>query len=559
MSAITKYDDEAARIMRDPVLWTEKHIGQKPRWYQEQILRHPHNRIVLRCGRRLGKCIVGTQRILNAETGAYESIDSLYKRQAKQTPLFALQEDYTLAATKSFYIEDNGVKPTFKVRTKHGAEVQLTGNHPVLTIDGWKEVDALHVGEFIAVPKALPAFGKNAPGIAHAKMAGYIVGAYQKTKKGPVLSLYSKNSVDSILQTAESVEVLLVKKTEQNFFFHDDSGKFVDIIKQREIGIPDEVFLYDKIHLAVFLAALYDANGWNYSERIAEIGFGTRNARMVRDLKHLLLRFGIDGNIVTRELTGAPYYQLMVYAKKQVLSFIEQIAIYSAKDYSGTKRHADTMTEKESTLPPKIWEYVDKERIAKGMKKYEVTGSKTEKFRPNIGLSEEKAARYADNLQYPFLYDLARSDIYWEEVTAIIPMGDQQTYDVFVPEVHNLVVEDILVHNTWTMCAHMLWVAFTANGGALAQGGATCVVATPYDSQAKLIYDQLNTFIESNEVLRNSIKSSTKNPYYIKFHNGSVIKLFTAGTKSGSGGASLRGQKADWLYMDKTLSLFIVR
>ena len=53
MSAITKYDDEAARIMRDPVLWTEKHIGQKPRWYQEQILRHPHNRIVLRCGRRV--------------------------------------------------------------------------------------------------------------------------------------------------------------------------------------------------------------------------------------------------------------------------------------------------------------------------------------------------------------------------------------------------------------------------------------------------------------------------------------------------------------------------
>ena len=68
MSTITKHDNEMAKIIVDPVLWAEHHLGQKPRWYQEQILRHPHNRIVLRCGRRLGKCIAGDQRILDATT-----------------------------------------------------------------------------------------------------------------------------------------------------------------------------------------------------------------------------------------------------------------------------------------------------------------------------------------------------------------------------------------------------------------------------------------------------------------------------------------------------------
>lgn len=545
MSQITKYDEDAARILRDPVLWAEKHLGSKPRWYQEQILRHPHNRIVLRMGRRLGKCIAGNQRILNAETGAYETIHSLYEKQIKQTPLFSLQEDYKLHKTESFYIEDNGIKPTFAVRVKHGAEVVLTGNHPVLTVEGWKEVDALKVGESIAVPKALPAFGKKKPGMNRAKIAAAITSSYQVTQSGPILSFYSPEVIEDFLMAAQTEQVTIFKRTKQNYAFHDNGGNYRNIIEERSIGVPAEVFEYDKEHLAQFLASVYDVNGWNYSKRVPEIGYGTRNQRMARDIKHLLIRFGIDANIIERNISEKPYFQLMLYAKKDVVSFIEQLSPYSKKDYSEVLKHTEGMTTKDPVIPSVIWKYVEKEAKRKKMKNYEVTGSREEKFRYHIGLSEEKARRYAENLQSHFLYDLGRSDVYWEEVTSIEPAGDQQTYDVFVPKTHNLVVEDILVHNTWTMCAHMLWVAFTSMGGTIQKGGATCIVATPYDSQAKLIYDQLCTFIDSNEVLANSIKSRTKNPYFFQFHNGSIIKLFTAGSKNGSGAANLRGQKAD--------------
>lgn len=106
------------------------------------------------------------------------------------------------------------------------------------------------------------------------------------------------------------------------------------------------------------------------------------------------------------------------------------------------------------------------------------------------------------------------------------------------------------IGKTWTMCAHMLWVTFTCNGGKVPRG-ATCVVATPYDNQARLIFDQLKEFIDNNAALADSIVSMTRNPYIITFKNGSKIKLFTAGTRSGAEGGSLRGQKADWLYMDE--------
>lgn len=136
-------------------------LRRKPRWYQEQILRHPHHRKVLRCGRRIGKCIEENQRIINPNTGEYQSVGELYNAQVNgsATPLLTLNESYQLENSEAFFIEDNGVKDTFAVVTKHGARVVLTGNHPVLTVDGWKEVDALRIGESIATPKFLPVYG----------------------------------------------------------------------------------------------------------------------------------------------------------------------------------------------------------------------------------------------------------------------------------------------------------------------------------------------------------------------------------------------------------------
>ncbi len=48
-----------------------------------------------------------------------------------------------------------------------------------------------------------------------------------------------------------------------------------------------------------------------------------------------------------------------------------------------------------------------------------------------------------------------------------------------------------------------------------------------------------------------SLKRKIKSPYEIEFTNRAIIKGFTAGTRSGQEGGSLRGQKADYLYIDE--------
>lgn len=558
--SFTKYDQEMLEIFRDPVKWAAHHLGEAPRWYQEQILRHPHHRKVLRCGRRIGKCIEETQRVLDPKTGAYYTVDELFNMQKAglKPSLITLNEKYHLDPSEAFFVEDNGVKETFKVTTKYGAEVTLTGNHPVLTLDGWLEVDSLEVGMRIATPSALPYFGDEKLYEHDIKVMAYLLAG--ATISGDSISFSCKSEavgkdfIESAKRCGHRVTKQANSKNTYSVLLSGNKNYLMNIIKIQRI--PNAIFQLRKEQVALFLNCLYSVGGWVYNGTRPEVGYATVSNELAKDIKHLLLRFGIQANLANKKVTYkdnvSSIYQLMIHRRESLMLFAMDINIFEKESQiKDIFDKAESTATVENTIPKEVWKYIEEERREKKMTKAQVAGSKDERLRKGVGPTISKIKTYADNLQSAFLYDIARADVIWEEVTSIKSMGERQTYDVFVPETHNLVVEDVLVHNTWTMTAHMLWVAFTCNGGTETVKGATCVVATPYDNQARLIFDQLKTFIDNNPVLMDSVSSMTKNPYVIQFKNKSVIRLFTAGTKSGSEGGSLRGQKASWLYMDE--------
>jgi hypothetical protein len=100
------------------------------------------------------------------------------------------------------------------------------------------------------------------------------------------------------------------------------------------------------------------------------------------------------------------------------------------------------------------------------------------------------------------------------------------------------------VGKTETMVVFCLWYAFHHNNARL-------LIATPYEHQVRLIFMRLNELIDGCDELLESIKSRTKNPFIIQFNNGSAIMGFTVGATSGQSGASVRGQRADWLFLDE--------
>src|SRR5262249_3157923 len=56
--------------------------------------------------------------------------------------------------------------------------------------------------------------------------------------------------------------------------------------------------------------------------------------------------------------------------------------------------------------------------------------------------------RLADYFDSPDLARLSRSDVYWDRVTAIEPVGIRETYDLQIEGDHNFLANDFVVHNS---------------------------------------------------------------------------------------------------------------
>jgi len=97
---------------------------------------------------------------------------------------------------------------------------------------------------------------------------------------------------------------------------------------------------------------------------------------------------------------------------------------------------------------------------------------------------------------------------------------------------------------TSAVAAFMLWYCFVNKNGKV-------LMSAPYDNQVALFFKMVREFIAESPELQNSVLRDTKNPHYIEFKNGSTLSGFTSGTKSGAKGDSIRGQAADWIFLDE--------
>jgi replicative DNA helicase len=67
------------------------------------------------------------------------------------------------------------------------------------------------------------------------------------------------------------------------------------------------------------------------------------------------------------------------------------------------------------------------------------------------GLSRPHLAPLAGALEDEGLGDLAASDVGWDAVASVEPLGEEETYDLTVPGDHNFVAGDLIVHNSALM------------------------------------------------------------------------------------------------------------
>jgi replicative DNA helicase len=293
-----------------------------------------------------GKCIAEGELVLGAD-GSYRPIEKF----TGSVP--SLNEKTFKFETNKATLKPNGLKPTLKLTTRSGRSVCLTGNHPLLTPRGWVHAEKLIVGDTIAAPHHLPVFGKNV------------------------------------------MPFELVR-----FLAHGLMGT-----KSRHKTIPDSIFTLRRAYVADFLRTIFSCDGSIYDSKTGPaFEYGSTSETMIRQLDHLLTRFGIVGRIRKREqlVNGCPYlsWNLTISGKKQVGLLNAEIGLLCNK------------------------------------------GKKLENL----------VAKYQGTLSRDsHIHGERLGDIYWDEVKSIEDNGVLQTYDLAVENNHNFIAGNIVVHNTWML------------------------------------------------------------------------------------------------------------
>jgi replicative DNA helicase len=224
--------------------------------------------------------------------------------------------------------------------------------------------------------------------------------------------------------------------------------------------IPPVVFRCKRKQVALFLNRLFATDGWASvsKEGSAQVGYGTMSEQLARQLQHLLLRFGIIASLrkkaVNYKGVRRASWQLEITGQDAVRTFSTEIGICGKED--ALARVVATVGRRKlkpsrDVLPAGIWKRL---ATAKGgeswcsLARRAGMGAHTNLHVGKRGLSRHRLLKFAHALGDKPLEDLAASDVYWDEVVAIEPLGTQQVYDLTIPETHNFVANDVCVHNT---------------------------------------------------------------------------------------------------------------
>ena len=447
-----------------------------------------------------GKCFRGSTPILLAD-GSYKSIEDVVKDKDKHG---VKMKDHKLVPAEFTDWIDSGELECFNVKTKHGLETDPSETHPYYTLDGWKQVKDLNVGDKIAIAKNYDCFDglKGSINVKKSTLLGLLLSDGSLTSgvgfcniDEELISLFKSICSDEYPGIGFNDRI-----TEHTYYVHDKgqrANRVADFLKHEGVlglnshnkFIPSSIFKSDKETIAAFLGAFYACDGWVYvGDKKHEIGLTLCNKNMITQIRHLLLRFGICTSITesTSSYSGSEKrfnrYTLSIKDFDGIETFHRNIQIPLKEkqhklDTLATKAESSKLKRGPytSSFPSELWNNINKARIKKGMSHQQmmitITGSKQQYEKANNGrqerfkttpvnkgkkkcnISQKLLQDIADILDDDFLKSLAAGDIYFDTITEIEPIGKHQCYDLTVEEDHNFIANDTVVHNTALMAS----------------------------------------------------------------------------------------------------------
>ena len=220
--------------------------------------------------------------------------------------------------------------------------------------------------------------------------------------------------------------------------------------------VPAQIFEQDDETVAAFLRGLFHADGSLTRSAVSSrvtVRLATISEQLGRDVVHLLLRFGINAilksdtrNIGGYRTTTSVLWTVSIQQRQAVSSFMRQVGFLGAKHEKALLK-VDELKLNDAAqfdrIPREVSERVRELRAAQGLSHAGLGWRDQGK-----AMSRATCLAVAERLQDDGLERLAKSDILWDTILSIEPLGVETVYDITVGDLHNFCVDNFITHNS---------------------------------------------------------------------------------------------------------------
>jgi hypothetical protein len=371
-----------------------------------------------------------------------------------------------------------GRKPVFELTTRLGLRIRATANHPFRQWSGWTALADLRPGDRIAAARQVPVFGSTPLPAWEAALLGLMIseGQCQTPGHSPVFTNEDPVLVE-LLRACVAEGELGTTTSNGNLGYrlvnHAGRGGVPEKnrasrwlarhgadVKSAAKAVPAAVFTAPAEAVATFLRALFSGDGTIYGDDEAMfLEYTSMSRRLVEDVRHLLLRFGVVSRLRWKETAlGTVAHTLQVTDRDTVLRWGERIGFWPGSEkqvrletqFLPGLRLRGSQRSNFDTLPPDAWARVDAALTAAGRTAKEA--GLPCRSSPQ-SLPRAFAARAGAATADAELAELADVGPVWDVVESIVPAGEEEVFDLSVPGAENFLANDLMVHNsTYARC-----------------------------------------------------------------------------------------------------------
>lgn len=428
-----------------------------------------------------GKCLAASSEVILAD-GRVRTMAQIAAGSVGLPTIVALDEQYRARTVPIDAVYANDVKPLLRVHTKSGRTIDCTETHPLLSGQGWKPAAAFDIGEMIAVPRVLPVFGSEDMDESKVKVLAYhladgrlVDSTLTFTSGNPekvrdwkhAIEMFADVEVHQATCNGEPTLTYRVarkagdRKTSSAIAFLRDLG-----LDEKVAGtkfVPDVVFTLRRPLLALFLNRYLGCDGCY--EQKGRVSFSSASERMLRQIAHLLLRFGAIGSIRTKVVKGVTYWEWVTGHPESMEVIRREIGIFTKP----IPPRAGNAPNTHDRLPLR--------GSAVGHMTAAAAWKTSHKYQFITRSRAQTVCEIGDRL-----HALAHSDVYWDTIDRVEPIEPGPTYDLSVPLFHNFVANDVYVHNSSDCCYSFPRALFVAAPNALEPARSLC----GYDPKAQI-------------------------------------------------------------------------